>query len=151
MPQQFLKHLEIDGLRLLVANYKKYKFIVIPTAIYIVLMIISVTKTDLHAWYVIPIFPFMALGTALVLDDIGKKLDWRSFFIFLLLGSFYSTYILEKSGDLSTLSFRLLFIIFLTPLIFAFAFNKNFLYSKIYNFYFYLFILGNIYIIVKHT
>lgn len=144
-------YLGIISLIIVASSFKENKYIVIPAVFYILLMALSVSKTDLHSWYTIPLFPFMALSSAIILDKIRSKLSWSSLFVILVLGMFYSTYILEKHTELTTLAYRILLLIFLIPILLILSCNKKESYKKILNYYFYIFILGNIYIILSYT
>lgn len=55
---------------------KKNMMVVIPAFLYIFLLLASVNQMDVHGWYVIPLFPFLALAGGKLLEEIQQKVSF---------------------------------------------------------------------------
>jgi len=106
-------------------DYKKYKMIVVPAFIYL-LLIISMLNTDTqNGWYMIPLFPFMALSTAAFLDEYLGKKSWIIFLLLLFvalpqISSFY-----KANFGLTTMQLRIILLLLFGPLLFVYMVNKE--------------------------
>lgn len=129
-------------------DFKRYKFLVVPSLMYLLLMIFSLNKTGEMGWYMIPLFPFMALLTAALLTESLQK-QKQSLYIFLLLlfvGLYEVKYIYEDNFGLTNVQFRILLFILFGPFIILKLFHKNQAFRLLANIWFYLLILGTIFL-----
>lgn len=55
---------------------KKNMMVIIPAFLYILLLLASVNQMDVHGWYVIPLFPFLALAGGKLLWEIQQKISF---------------------------------------------------------------------------
>lgn len=134
------------------SDYKKNKFIILPSIIYLVLLMASVNKTDIHGWYMIPLFPFMALSSASVLGTVFKKNNWLLPVFSLLVGIWEIKYLYEIPFGLTPFVFRFFLFTFIGLPILLSLFNREKSYNILRNTLFYLFIFGSILItfLYKH-
>lgn len=122
-------------------DYKKYKMIVVPAFLYL-LLIISMLNTDTqNGWYMIPLFPFMALSTAAFLDEHLEKKSWVIFLLLLFVAlpqvsSFYKT-----NFGLTTIQFRIILLLLFSPLLLVYMLQKERVFLFLSSFWFYFLIL----------
>lgn len=131
-------------------NYRKYKYIVVPSIVYFLLLVVSLTQTDRHGWYVLPLFPFMAIATAEILRTVTEKQNWFIFVFLILLGASQIHFLYEIPFGLTPIVFRILILILIFPVGLAIFFKKENMYRLVGNTWFYLFILGNIFITLQY-
>lgn len=55
---------------------KRNMMVIIPALLYIVLLLASVNQSDVHGWYIIPLFPFLALAGGKFLWEAQQKLSF---------------------------------------------------------------------------
>lgn len=125
-------------------DYKKHRFTLVPAFIYFLLMIFSLTERGEMGWYLIPLFPFMALFTANFLVEGLEKKNWYIFMLLIFIGLYEVQYLFRANFGLTSMQFRLLLIMMFFPFLLAYAFKKEQLLAKLGNIAFYAFILGNI-------
>ncbi len=102
---------------------KKHLSITIPFLSYFLLLITTLTKEGQSGWYLIPFFPFMAIASALTLEESIREKSWF-FAIFLVsIGLFLVEQLFIPAFGLAPIQFRLLMLIVLFPTIFLFL-NK---------------------------
>ncbi len=123
-------------------DYKKYKMIVVPSLIYLLLMIFSLAKDGEMGWYMIPLFPFMALSTANFINESISKKSWFIFLLLLFVGLYEIKYLFEQAFGLVPIQFRIIMFILFTPFIIAFMFDKNKFFETLIKVWFYLLIAG---------
>src|SRR3990167_5462759 len=124
-------------------DYSKNKILLIPSLIYFILLIFSLTEQGEMGWYMIPMFPFMAIFSARFLVE---SLTKQSVFIILMMLTvgFYNIYYLyEEPFGLTPLIFRLLIFVMFGPFILALLFNKKRIFRSLGNIWFYIFIVSN--------
>lgn len=73
---------------------KKNMMVIIPAFLYILLLLASVNQMDVHGWYVIPLFPFLALAGGKLLDEIQQKASFMLgiFAVFVWLPIYHELY-----------------------------------------------------------
>lgn len=125
-------------------DYKKHRFVLIPAFIYFLLMIFSLTEKGEMGWYLIPLFPFMALFTANFLVDGLEKKNWAIFLLLIFIGLHEVQYLFRANFGLTSMQFRVILISMFAPFILAFVFRKEKLFVKLGNAAFYAFIAGNV-------
>lgn len=124
------------------SDYKKYKMIVVSSLIYLLLMIFSLAKDGEMGWYMIPLFPFMALSAANFINESINKKNWFVFLLLLFVGLYEIRYLFEQAFGLVPIQFRTIIFILFVPSIIAFMFDKNRLFDILIKVWFYLLIAG---------
>ncbi len=127
-------------------DFKKYKLIIIPALVYLLLMIFSLAKTGEMGWYMIPMFPFMALFTANLLSDSLRKNNWFIFLLLLFVGLYEVKFIYEYNFGLTGMQFRVLLFLIFGPFIILKLFHKDRAFRILAIIWFYLLILGTIFL-----
>lgn len=127
-------------------DYKKYKNLIVGAFTYFMLLIFSLTKEGEMGWYMIPLFPFMAIFSANILNESLEKKNWFIFIFLLFVGLSQIAFIYENNFGLTSIQFRILLIIVFGPSLILFLFKKENLFRILGNIWFYLFILGNIFL-----
>lgn len=125
-------------------DYNKHRFVIVPAFIYFLLMIFSLTEKGEMGWYLIPLFPFMALFTANILAESLEKKNWGIFLLLLFVGLYEVEYLFRANFGLTPNQFRMILLMMFGPFILTFAFKKKELFAKLGNIAFYAFIIGNI-------
>ena len=67
-------------------DIRKNLIIVVPAFLYLLLLAISVNETDIHGWYLIPLFPFLAIAGGRLLVDSIENARWTLFVWATLIG-----------------------------------------------------------------
>ena len=127
-------------------NYNKHKMLLVPAVAYLLLLIFSITREGEMGWYMIPLFPFMALFSAYFLVNSFQKKNWFIFLLLLYVGLSQIHFIYENNFGLLPFQFRIILFIFFVPLLLLFLFRKEKLFIWLGKFWFYIFIFGNIYL-----
>ncbi|MBI4079345.1 MAG: glycosyltransferase family 39 protein [Candidatus Levybacteria bacterium] len=125
-------------------DIKRNKFVAIPFLVYFFIMLSSLSSTGLSGWYLIPLFPLMALSVAQFMHTALEKSQWL-FLIFLLFVGLSSIHFLyEIPFGLSPLYFRILLLALFAPFFVLLLFRKQQSFRKVGAIAFYVIILGNI-------
>lgn len=130
----------------LFSDYRKHVFIIAPSLLYLVLLLSSLTREGNSGWYMIPLFPFFSIATAYVLVESLRKRNWFFLIFVLFIGMTQVQFIYEESFGLTNVSFRVLIAILLGPFILTMLLRKERWFQLLGNLWFYLFILGNIFL-----
>lgn len=125
-------------------DYKKHRFVLVPSLFYFLLMIFSLTEKGEMGWYLIPLFPFMALFTANMLVEGLEKRNWGIFLLLIFIGLYQVQYLFRANFGLTPMQFRIILLAMFSPFILFYAFKKEDLFVKLGNAAFYAFIAGNI-------
>jgi len=125
-------------------DYRKNRFLLIPAFIYFLLMLFSLTEKGEMGWYLIPLFPFMALFTANFLVEGLEKKNWSIFLLLIFVGLYEVQYLFRANFGLTSMQFRIILLMMFVPFILVFAFKRKQLFAKLGNAAFYAFIAGNI-------
>lgn len=125
------------------SDFKKYKLILVPSLLYFLLLVFSLTKHGESGWYLIPLFPFLSIAMAGALLESLKKQNWYIFIFLLFVGLFDLKNLYEVMFGLTSGQFRVFILLFFVPLLFLFILNKK-MYAKLGALWFYLLILANI-------
>lgn len=132
-------------------DLKKYKMIAIPALIYLMLMLFSLNKTGEMGWYMIPMFPFMAVMTANLIKEGLRKESWFIFLLLLFIGLYEIKYLYEANFGLTYLQFRILLFMIFGPFILLRLFHKENAFRLLGNIWFYFLILGTIVLTYSYT
>lgn len=127
-------------------DYNKNKILFVPSLIYFLLLIFSLTEEGEMGWYMIPMFPFMAIFMAKLLVE---SLTKRSLFILLMIliiGMYNIRYLYEAPFGLTPFVFRLFMIIMFGPFILSLLFKKDKLFRLLGNAWFYIFIVCSVFL-----
>lgn len=128
----------------LFSDFAKHKLIILPSLIYILILISSLNRTGHSGWYMIPLFPFMSIATAYVLDKAIKSSQYIFFIFLLMIGLTEIKLIYEEWFGLNNFVYRLLLIFVFAPFVFAVILKRFGLFSTLANMWIYIFILGSI-------
>lgn len=127
-------------------EYAKNKLLLVPSLAYFLLLIFSLTQEGEMGWYMIPMFPFMALFSAKLLVESLQK---QSLFIFLLLlfvGLSEISLLYQENFGLTTMQFRILILLILGPFTILKLLHKDHAFRKLSNAWFYGLIFGTIFL-----
>ncbi|MBI2074296.1 MAG: glycosyltransferase family 39 protein [Candidatus Levybacteria bacterium] len=131
-------------------DYKKNKLIIVPSIIYFLLLLTSLTKEGHSGWYLIPLYPFMSVSIANLLNESLKKINF-SFFVFLLfIGMWQIKMLYENPFGLTSVQFRTLVFLLFAPLLISNLFENKKSFKILGNLLFYMFILGNVIITLNY-
>jgi len=134
------------GLAFSLLDFRKNRFIVIPWLSYFFLLLFALTQKGEMGWYLIPLFPFMAITTARLIILSLERFYWLFLLPIIFLGQYNVRYIFESNFGLVPQQFRILLLLLVVPWILALFLRRKALLARLGRFYFYLFILGNIYL-----
>lgn len=68
-------------------DVRKNILVVIPAFLYLLLLIVSVNQTDIHGWYFLPLFPFLAVASGRALVDAVENCRYTIFLWAMLIGA----------------------------------------------------------------
>lgn len=105
-------------------DFTRHKLLVVPAAIYFFLLIFSVNQEGEMGWYMIPLFPFMAMASAHSLSESINKKGWLMLVATLFVGLSEIRYLFEPAFGLVPMQFRMLLIILFAPLVLIGLFGK---------------------------
>lgn len=125
-------------------DFKKNKLVVIPALLYFLLLLFSLTRHGEMGWYVIPLFPFMAIASAWMLVESIENKNWYIFTFLLFVGMTQVKFLYEDIFGLTPGQFRIILVLLFGPLLMASLFNREKLFRVLSNAWFYIFIIGNI-------
>lgn len=126
------------------SDYKKNMMVLVPGVIYFLMLLFSLTQEGEMGWYMIPLFPFMAIATGSLLVEHFKKVNWFVFVMLLFVGLYTVRYLYEYNFGLVPLQFRIILLLMFLPFIILMLLKKEKAFIKLSELWFYLFILGNI-------
>lgn len=132
-------------------DFKRNKFLIVLPAFYFFLLLTSLNKEGASGWYFIPFFPFISLSIANLLQKGIKNKDWIIFLFIIFIGFTQIQYIYEQMFGLLPSVYRLLIFIMLAPLLFLILLRKEKLFQIVSQFWFYIFILGNIFMTLNYV
>lgn len=128
-------------------SYQKHKMLLVPAATYFMLLIFSLHRTGEMGWYMIPLFPFMAILSAnLLVEGFRAKFSWTIFLMLLFVGFYQIQYLYEASFGLTPIQFRIILFVIFAPVVLAFLLRKEKIFNILSQTWFYILILGNIYL-----
>lgn len=131
-------------------DYKKNKLIIVPSLVYLLLLISSLTREGLSGWYMIPLFPFMAIATANMLSESFNKISLGFLTFILFVGMWQIEKLFEEPFGLTPLVFRVILFLLFFPLLAFGAFRQKKHFVALSNLLFYLFIIGNVAITLSY-
>lgn len=123
-------------------DVKKYRALVAPSFLYLLLLIFSIDKMGEMGWYMIPLFPFMAIAIAAQLRDGIAKRNWYPLLLILFVGFYEIRYLFAANFGLAASQFRIFLFLMLVPPLLTFALKKEKLYAFLSHTWFYLLIAG---------
>lgn len=104
---------------------RRYRPITIPFISYFLLLIISLTKEGQSGWYLIPLFPFMAMASAVTIEESIAEKSWFFVVFLVVVGMFLVEQLFIPSFGLAPIQFRFLIGILLFPIIFLLQNRKR--------------------------
>lgn len=127
-------------------DYNKNKILLVPSLIYFLLLIFSLTEEGEMGWYMIPMFPFMAIFSARLLVESFNKQSIFVLLMLLIVGLYNIHYVYEIPFGLTPFVFRLFMLIMFGPIILTLLFNKDRLFRLLGNIWFYIFIVCSVFL-----
>lgn len=124
-------------------NFEKNKLIVVPTLIYLSLLLLTMTKEGHSGWYMIPFFPFMSIAAANVLREAIESGSFLFVIFLLFVGLSHIQNLYQEWFGLNALYYRILFGITIVPYLICFIAKNKWL-MQFASILFYIIILGNI-------
>ncbi|OGH18077.1 MAG: hypothetical protein A3F31_04030 [Candidatus Levybacteria bacterium RIFCSPHIGHO2_12_FULL_38_12] len=124
-------------------SFKKNKYIIVSSLFYLCLLLISMTKEGHSGWYMIPLFPFMAIAMGEVLKEAVEAGSFILAIFLLFIGMSHIQNIYQVWFGLTPAYYRILFVLLIFPFLFIFLIKKKWIYA-LANILFYSMILGNI-------
>ncbi|MDO8620661.1 MAG: glycosyltransferase family 39 protein [Candidatus Levybacteria bacterium] len=125
-------------------NYKKNKIVFIPAFFYLFALIFALTSGGEMGWYIIPLFPFMAIASASLLVEGFKQKNWYVFVMLLFAGLSEIKLLYEANFGLTAMQFRVQLLIMFAPFILLLLWKKEKWLNILSHAWFYLLIFGNI-------
>ncbi len=126
------------------SDYKKNKIVLIPALFYLLTLIASLTSGGEMGWYIIPLFPFMAIASANLLVEGFKEKNWYVFVMLLFVGLSEINLLYQENFGLTAMQFRIQLIAMFVPLIILLLWKKEKWLNILSHAWFYLLIFGNI-------
>ena len=112
-------------------HIKKNIELVIPAVIYFLLLVFSIIREGEMGWYMIPLFPFMAILTGrIIVEGLAQK-NWMIMLLLLFVGLYQIEYAYEANFGLIPIQFRLFIIILFGFPALAFLSNNEIFYKRI--------------------
>ena len=125
---------------------KRLRIILVPAFTYFLLLLALLTQGGEMGWYLIPLFPFMAIVTVFLLVDSLETGNWYIFALILFVGLYLIEQIYQKNFGLTVSQFRLLAGILFVPITYAMLLKKKKLFQTFGRVYFYSLIAGTAYV-----
>ena len=132
-------------------DFRKNRLIAIPALFYLLLLIFSLTRHGEMGWYVIPLFPFMAIASARILVESIENKSWYIFAFLLFVGMAQVKFLYEDVFGLTAIQFRIILIMIFSPLLIASFFKREKLFRALSHTWFYICIIGNIILTYSYT
>lgn len=132
-------------------SYKENKFLIVPASLYFLLLLSALTQNGEMGWYIIPLFPFLSLFSARFLVEQMKKVNFGIFPLLIFVGLYVVKYWFEVNFGLTPYQFRFFLLILFSPVLLAIMFNNLRVYRFLSNFWFYTFIIINIYLTYNYV
>lgn len=132
-------------------NMKQFKMIIVPAFCYLLLLLVLLTTGGEMGWYLIPLFPFMAIATGKLLVESLQTGNWYILVMILFVGFSHILHMYQENFGLTAAHFRFFAAILFGPFIVAFLLKKELLLKKLGSVYFYAFIAGNIYLVINYV
>lgn len=127
-------------------SYKENKFLIVPSGVYFLLLLFSLTKEGEMGWYIIPLFPFMSLFIAKFMVEQAQKIGFGIFLLLIFVGMYILKYGYEANFGLTPIQFRMALLILFLPVMLTVIFKKERAYIFLSHFWFYAFIAANIFL-----
>lgn len=133
------------ALAYLLADMKRYAVLLVPSFIYFLFLLFSLTQEGQSGWYMIPLFPFMAIASAIALRETPQKATGAYIVFLLFIGLTLMSSLFAKLFGLTSIQFRWLFIIVFVPYLVSFFLEKTQWVRLLHSFYFYVAIVLAVY------
>ena len=108
------------SLALLLSRLKQYLHVITPALIYFLFLLFSLTKEGMSGWYMIPMFPFMAIASAIVLQRAVETVDLTYVTFLLLVGFSFVQYSFQRVFGLTGGQYRIFFVLLIVPFVLSF-------------------------------
>lgn len=127
-------------------TFKEYKMLLAGAVPYFMLLVFSIAREGEMGWYMLPLFPFLALATARLLVESFKKKGWFIFVVLLFVSLSHIHNIYEANFGLTPSQFRVFLILIFAPFVPLLLIKNDRWCMRLGHLWFYLLILGNIYL-----
>ena len=125
---------------------KEFESIIVHACVYFALLLVLLTQKGEMGWYLLPLFPFMAITTGRFLVESLQTGNWYILGMILFVGFSHIQHIYQENFGVTTGSFRLLSALLIAPILVALLSKNESVFQKVGNLYFYIFIAGNIFL-----
>jgi len=112
-----------------ITDFRRNRILLIPALIYLLFLLATLTKEGSSGWYMIPLYPFMAIASAKILRDGIAKGGWILVPFLLLVFIPYITRF-EALYGLTIVRYRLILAIIFLPVLTVLLLQKNTLTRK---------------------
>lgn len=128
----------------LFAEVKKHLLLVLPSFVYLLILLLTISQHGYSGWYLIPLFPFMAIATSYILNKSLEERSWLYILFVIVIGTWFTKMFYAPAFGLDQTAYRVLLLLLVMPFFISFLFGKGRIYSLLGNLWFYIFIIGNI-------
>lgn len=125
----------------LFSEWKKHTNILVAAISYLFILLLSITQDDVHGWYLLPLFPLLALSASIVFQKFKETATMASLIFTMGVGLPMIKYAYESQFGLTPFVFRLLVLLLVVPLIAAIFMRKTKWYRIVLNAQWFLFLI----------
>lgn len=127
------------ALATLYSQIKRYVVVIIPPFVYFFFLLLSLTQRGQSGWYMIPLFPFMAIASAIVLKQAIKQTSATYLIFLFFIGFMFFESFFQARFGLTNSQFRTLSVLVFGPAVLVTFFrNTQRVRQRLYVFYFYV-------------
>lgn len=123
---------------------QKYSTLTPMVLFYLFFLLTTLTREGQSGWYLIPLFPFMAIATAEAIQAAIVSKSWFLFVFVLFTGMFMIQQGFEPNFGLAPVQFRVMTAILVVPILLFFMFRQEKWIAKFGKAWFYLCIFANV-------
>lgn len=132
-------------------DFKKTRYFLIPALIYFCLLMLALTVRGEMGWYIIPLFPFMAIATAWLINQSFTKYPRIFYLILLFIGQYQINYLVKENLGLSATVYRILTLALMLPFLILDMSGREKSFVKLSKIYLAIFFLINIFLVFNYV
>lgn len=125
-------------------DIKKHGIIVMYFFVYLFLLLATLNSDGLSGWYLLPLFPLMAMAIASLAHKGINEASWASIVFAVFIGMFQIHMLVHLPFGLNQPVYRMLLVVLFAPFLFLYLQKNKKPFQMLSELWFYLFILGNI-------
>lgn len=125
---------------------KEHKILLAGAAPYFMLLVFSIAREGEMGWYMIVLFPFLALAISRLLIESFQKKGWFIFIVLLFVGLSHIRYLYEATFGLTPSQFRVFLLLMFGPFVSLLLIKNDRWFMRLGHLWFYFLILGNMYL-----